>query len=166
MNNKIIDYTIQSIKKDGLKFSVDDIAKGLKISKKTIYKIFPDNEDLAMAVYNKYYNEALNRAENIVSNGGSRNKKDLLNLYYDTFSIQNENIFNKYKLNDSVLRLATNRQQDLCDVISSILVSDNGKSLKLIIDGVFTNIINKDISDKEKTEIIERLATILWQLIL
>lgn len=68
--------------------------------------------------------------------------------------------------NDSVLRLATNRQQDLCDVISSILVSDNGKSLKLIIDGVFTNIINKDISDKEKTEIIERLATILWQLIL
>lgn len=41
MKNKIIEQSIENLKKDGLKFSVDSLAAQLVISKKTVYKYFP-----------------------------------------------------------------------------------------------------------------------------
>ena len=41
MKNKIIEQSIENLKKDGLKFSVDSLAAQLGISKKTVYKYFP-----------------------------------------------------------------------------------------------------------------------------
>ena len=51
MKNRITEESVKSLQQEGLKFSVDTLAEKLKISKKTIYKYFPDKEALAVAVY-------------------------------------------------------------------------------------------------------------------
>ncbi len=43
---KILEGTIRVFKKKGLKFTMDDLANELSMSKKTIYKEFPDKESL------------------------------------------------------------------------------------------------------------------------
>lgn len=62
MREKIIEASIEALKKEGLKFSVDTLADGLKISKKTLYKFFPDKQALALALYEKYYTDTLARS--------------------------------------------------------------------------------------------------------
>lgn len=51
MKNTIIDASIELFQSVGLKFSIDMLAKKLKISKKTIYKYFIDKGSLAIALY-------------------------------------------------------------------------------------------------------------------
>ena len=46
MKEKIIDATIDVFNDKGLKFTMDDVAKSLSVSKKTLYKVFPDKEAL------------------------------------------------------------------------------------------------------------------------
>lgn len=67
MRDKIIKESINSLRNEGLKFSVDSLADKLKISKKTIYKFFPDKQSLALALYEKYYNDANEKAQKFVN---------------------------------------------------------------------------------------------------
>lgn len=46
MKEKILEATIKVFNKKGLKFTMDDIAKELSMSKKTIYTVFRDKESL------------------------------------------------------------------------------------------------------------------------
>lgn len=46
LKEKIIEATIDEFNEKSLKFTMDDIARRLEISKKTIYTIFPDKETL------------------------------------------------------------------------------------------------------------------------
>lgn len=50
LRETILEGTIQVFNEKGLKFTLDDIAELLKISKKTIYKVFKDKEDLFLAM--------------------------------------------------------------------------------------------------------------------
>ena len=49
MRDRIIRASIENLRREGLKFSVDTLTAQLKISKKTVYKYFPDKESLAVA---------------------------------------------------------------------------------------------------------------------
>ena len=66
MKDKIIKASIESLRQEGLRFSVDTLAEKLKISKKTIYKFFPDKESLAVALYESQYAAAVQQAELLV----------------------------------------------------------------------------------------------------
>ena len=44
MREKIIDTAIEEFTRNGLKFTMNDVAKALGISKKTIYTVYPDKE--------------------------------------------------------------------------------------------------------------------------
>ncbi len=46
LRNKIIGAAIEEFSQNGLKFTMDDIARDLAISKKTIYTVFSDKESL------------------------------------------------------------------------------------------------------------------------
>lgn len=46
MREKIIDTAIEEFTKHGLKFTMNDVAKELGISKKTIYTIFESKQDV------------------------------------------------------------------------------------------------------------------------
>jgi AcrR family transcriptional regulator len=66
MKQKILDLSAQLIQKYGLrKFTVDEIASGLKISKKTIYKYFNSKDDIIRA----YFEASIQSDKDSISNG-------------------------------------------------------------------------------------------------
>ena len=50
LREKILQGTMQAFNQKGLKFTMDDIARILGISKKTIYQVFADKEALFLAM--------------------------------------------------------------------------------------------------------------------
>ena len=54
MREKIIDATIEEFKQNGLKFTMNDLAKRLGISKKTIYTVFESKQAVLVAVADRY----------------------------------------------------------------------------------------------------------------
>ena len=48
LKGNILEATIQAFQKKGLKFTMDDLASLLGISKKTIYTVFPDKNSLVL----------------------------------------------------------------------------------------------------------------------
>ena len=62
MKNEIIRESIISLRQEGLRFSIDSLADRLRISKKTVYKYFPDKDTLALALYEKYFDDTADQA--------------------------------------------------------------------------------------------------------
>ena len=87
MRVKILEASICGLQKEGLRFSVDTIAKKLKISKKTVYKFFPSKEDLAIAVYEKFYDDIIPKIDNALSEKNEGQFIEILNLYYRSYCI-------------------------------------------------------------------------------
>lgn len=54
MKEKIIETAIEEFTKNGLKFTMNDVAKSLGISKKTIYTVFDSKQALMMGIADKY----------------------------------------------------------------------------------------------------------------
>ena len=54
MREKIIDTAIEEFTRNGLKFTMNDVAKTLGISKKTIYTVFESKQDVLMAIADRY----------------------------------------------------------------------------------------------------------------
>ena len=48
LKGNILEATIKAFQKKGLKFTMDDLASLLGISKKTIYTVFPDKNSLVL----------------------------------------------------------------------------------------------------------------------
>lgn len=62
LREAILEGTIQAFNEKGLKFTMDDIAALLKISKKTIYTVFRDKNELFLAMVD-YLFDAIKRSE-------------------------------------------------------------------------------------------------------
>ena len=62
--------TLEVFNSKGLKFTMDDIAKNISISKKTIYKVFNDKEEMFLEVVD-YLFDGIKEAENEVANDDS-----------------------------------------------------------------------------------------------
>lgn len=54
MREKIIDAAIEAFTEDGLKFTMNDLARKLGISKKTIYTIFASKQDVLLGIGDRY----------------------------------------------------------------------------------------------------------------
>lgn len=162
MKDKIICASIESLRQEGLKFSVDTLANKLKISKKTIYKFFPDKEALALALYEKYYADAKVKAEMLINSNGSSVHLDLLHLYFDSKTMMRRDIFNKYKLNESIYSYTTEQNDALWKIISTSFddgtSEENIKTIRIIVDGSFEKLCNARL---EPDAVIERLVQLL-----
>lgn len=149
MRERIIDTAIESLRTEGLKFSVDTIASKLKISKKTIYKFFPDKETLAYAIYKEYYNRASDNVSKI-ENEGNNIKFRLLMVYQDASQMICSEIFNKYKLNESVYSFVMKLQNDLWSKILFLIAPSASQTeelvLRSIIEGTFEKAVNYSVS--------------------
>lgn len=161
MKDRIIDATLESLRREGLKFSVDTLAEQLKISKKTVYRIFPDKEVLALAMYEKYYGEVKKKIGEISGDEQTR-RNGLLRLYFDVKTMTRKDIFNKYKLNASVYAYTSARNDELWEIIVSSLDSgiseQDAAALRIIVDGSFEKLCDNRLgADK----VIERLLKIL-----
>ena len=70
VKERIIETTMRIFNEKGLKFTMDDIAMGLSMSKKTIYTIFRDKESLFFAMVD-YLFDSIKESEQCVLNDES-----------------------------------------------------------------------------------------------
>ena len=70
LRENILQGTLEVFNTKGLKFTMDDIAKNRKISKKTIYKVFHDKEEMFLAVVD-YLFDCIKDEEQKVANDES-----------------------------------------------------------------------------------------------
>ncbi len=163
MKDKIIQASIEELRNEGLRFSVDLLAEKLKISKKTIYKYFPDKETLSIALYETYYTNVMKQAIELISKNIKDSYQELLYLYFDSKKMTRREIFNKYNLNQT-LKTYTNEKTDcLWEIVASSFpdgLSENEKNaLRIIVDGSF----EKLCEDRFLLEnVVKKLVDLLW----
>lgn len=161
MKNEIIRESIISLRQEGLRFSIDSLADRLRISKKTVYKYFPDKETLALALYEKYFDDTAEQAEKLLEACGRSSRVALLRLYYDAKVMTRGEIFNKYKLNETIYAYVSERSNTLWETVSSAFSAasaEERKTLRIILDGT----LEKLCTVQENSEaVIERLADLL-----
>lgn len=156
MREKIIEASIEALKKEGLKFSVDTLADGLKISKKTVYKFFPDKQALALALYEKYYTDTLGKVKALVRRDAVC-KEALLLLYFDAKMMTRKEIFNKYALHEAVYAFTARQNDALWSAVSASWdgSAEDKQTLRLIVDGTFEKLCTQDVSPND---VIKRLV--------
>lgn len=161
MRDKIIDTAIESLRAEGLKFSVDTIASKLKISKKTIYNFFPNKEIFSHEIYKRFYSRISENVGEIEKSGNNINVR-LLMVYQDaSFMIRSE-IFNKYKLNDCIYSYVMKLQNELWSRIISLIAPSASQT----DEATFRTIIEGALENSEKYSapselIVEKLVKIL-----
>lgn len=164
MKDKIIQASIEGIREEGLKFSVDVLANKLKISKKTVYKYFPDKETLAKALYEAYYSDTEKRAQELICKNTEESHKSLLCLYFDSKKMTHSDIFNKYKLNQKIYAYTKEKADVLWEIISAsfsgTLSEADKKAFRIIVDGSFEKLC---IDCTALENVVERLVSLLWQ---
>lgn len=162
MKDRIIQETISSLQKEGLKFSVDTLAERLKVSKKTIYKYFPNKEALALAVYKKFYLDVNQKIQALRDNRSSVLNTDLLCLYYETKKMTRSDVFNKFQLNDVILTFVEQQNKIVWKQITNAFILDaalNGTGvLKIIVDGAFEKLLDLH---EDPAQVIKRLEMLL-----
>lgn len=147
---------------EGLKFSVDTLAEKLKISKKTIYKYFPNKEALALELYKQYYQTANEAAKQLLAQKEPDAILDLLLLYYESKKMIRNEIFNKYNLNE-VIRSYAEKQNDIIWSAVTTALKDTMSTgeieiIRVIVDGTFEKLCISGISPKS---VIERLVHLI-----
>ena len=157
MKEKIIELSISGLQKHGLRFSIDEIAKSLRISKKTIYKYFPGKEDLASAVYEKFYSDTNSLLDDLLAPGTAAKFSELLAIYYRSYCMIKKEIFNKYALNDAIRTVAASAHERVWQRIQSKLPEDERDIVKNIIDGTFEKFDKQQASIDKTLTILERL---------
>lgn len=163
MKDRIIQASIEGLRNEGLKFSVDLLANKLKISKKTVYKYFPDKEALALALYEAYYSDIETQIRELIRENTEASHKKLLFLYFDSKKMTCSDIFNKYKLNQTIYAHTKKKGDSLWEVIAASFAGElsetDRQAFRIIVDGSFEKLC-RDTAAPE--EVIERLVKILW----
>ncbi|MGN0802689.1 MAG: TetR/AcrR family transcriptional regulator [Candidatus Faecivicinus sp.] len=158
MEDRIIRESIDSLRQDGLKFSVDTLAEKLKISKKTIYKHFPNKEALATSLYDAYYADLSIQVESIGRSGRDDIPAELLLLYFDSKVMTRAEIFNKYKLNEVIHLHISQKGDALWAQICSLLHPRDPGVLRIIVDGALEKLCSEHL---DPHSVIERLVELL-----
>lgn len=163
MKDKIIRASIEGLRNEGLKFSVDLLANKLKISKKTIYKYFPDKETLSIALYETYYSDVFEQAKELISINTEESYKKLLYIYFDSKEMTRNDIFNKYKLNHTIYAYTKEKSDRLWEIIAASFFGElsetDKKALRIIVDGSFEKLCE---SCSVLENVTERLVKLLW----
>lgn len=147
LKERIIDESIRCLQEEGLRFSVDSLAKRLRISKKTIYQCFPSKEALAYALYEKYYAGAMRNAAALAAQGGAELPSLLLHCYFDAARMVRGEIFNQYCLNGAVGEFAMRQHAALWAAIRPHLCGGMTQAeasiCRLVVDGAFDRAITR-----------------------
>lgn len=163
MRDRILYESIASLRQEGLRFSVDSLAERLNISKKTVYKYFPNKEELALALYQRYYTDLRREVDRLLKEGTVCARVKLLTLYFDAKSMTSCDIFNKYKLNESIYAYTAEQNDAFLEILFSSLRGDLSEgekdALRIIVNGSFEKLCKEKIAPEG---VIERLVEIIW----
>lgn len=163
MKDRIVRASIEGLRNEGLKFSIDLLANKLKISKKTIYKYFPDKETLSIALYETYYSDAAKQAMELIGKNTEKSHKELLYIYFDSKRMTRNDIFNKYKLNQTIYVYTKEKSDCLWEMIAASFcgeLSETDKNVfRIIVDGSFEKLCEDCTA---LNDVIERMVNLLW----
>lgn len=70
IRSEILSATIQVFNKKGIKFTMDDVAKEVGISKKTIYTVFADKQELVYDMVDYCFDSIKKSEERVMKNAG------------------------------------------------------------------------------------------------
>lgn len=101
---KIYDESIKLLKKEGTRFTIDDLSSLLHMAKKTIYSYFPSKEELASWIYDTSFtrfDESLAKVSATSPMDWDLLSKLMVN-FADILNISEESTFNRYSLNASL----------------------------------------------------------------
>lgn len=158
MRDAIIKSSIDGLLKNGLRFSIDEVAKSLRISKKTIYKYFASKEELAAEIYGTFYADARKIISDIGDSRTREAAKRILTLYYRSHCMIRSEIFNKYALNTNIRALAEANHEYVKKQFENFLPKNDRISLAIIVDGALQKLCE---NESEEENIIERLAFLI-----
>lgn len=159
MKEEIINCSILKLQKAGLRFSIDEVAASLKISKKTIYKYFPTKEDLAVEMYKTFYSGAIRRMETLKNVPFEKSAvSEMLTVYFESHCMVRKEIFNKYALNESIRDLAVGNHNKIRVCIEKILPQKDREAFLIIVDGSLQKLCEKE---EYKNQVIDRLVALL-----
>lgn len=92
LRNKIIDYAMAEFYKRGVKaVKMDEISRGLHVSKRTVYEIFGDKEELLLAGMKMQQAKELQSLEEF-ANTKARNVIDIISYVYKLQMRRNEQV--------------------------------------------------------------------------
>lgn len=159
LQERIVSQSIVGLQKEGLRFSVDSVARQLKISKKTVYKYFPTKEQLAYAIYDRFYSSAFCKAQTAEKLSRAERVRMLLQLYYESSLMTDETIFNKYALNLPIKDFALKKHLQIWKMLESCIEQEGEsvRSLKIIVDGAFSNLGSEKTVTESTIELLTRL---------
>lgn len=155
MREKIVRQSIKSLQKEGLRFSVDELATELKVSKKTIYKYFATKEELAIAIYQTLYEDLEKQVSACSVEDKRQYVQDLLEIYYQSLFMVRGDIFNKYVLNENLRTYALGKHNALRAKIAENVATENIDCVMTIIDGALKEAC---VTNSNRKEIIGKLA--------
>ncbi|MGN1306259.1 MAG: TetR/AcrR family transcriptional regulator [Faecousia sp.] len=159
LKEKLITESIRCLQEEGLRFSVDSLAKRLRVSKKTIYQYFPSKEALAYAIYEKYYTDAAQTAESLLAQKEADLPASLLRCYFDAACMVRGEIFNKYCLNSAVGEFAMQRHAALWEKLQlcGSMSAEEASAYRLIVDGAFDRVIAQRAEPEQVITVLRRL---------
>lgn len=70
LRDRILDEAARQFDRKGIKFTMDDLARALGMSKKTIYTVFEDKRSIMTETIDRFFDDAL-LAEELILNDGS-----------------------------------------------------------------------------------------------
>lgn len=161
MNEKILACAIEMIRKDGLKFNLDELCKALKISKKTIYKHYRNKEEFSINIY-KYYFYQVNCKIDEITIKTEEDILSLLNIYEDALIMTAEEIFNKFQINNIIRQEVKELDENiLLKIVTKVDIEEkNHKVVACIIKGSLKEaLLNTKILDETKKELVR----LLWK---
>lgn len=108
LDDKMYLSALALLRKNGVKFTVEDLCKDVKMSKKTFYRLFPSKGDFACLVYKKAFaafdsaNEACSGKELL----SSKESLALFSSFCNILAITDEKTFNLYSMSQTVEKSA------------------------------------------------------------
>lgn len=67
LRDRILDEAAKQFDKKGIKFTMDDLARALGMSKKTIYTVFEDKRSIMTDTIDRFFDDALSEEEKILN---------------------------------------------------------------------------------------------------
>lgn len=166
-SEKIVNYSTKEFLKNGFyKTTMDQLAKGMKISKKTIYKYFPSKSMLLGKVVQKFQKKIIDELDLIIESDKSiiEKIKDLGTFFAHFSVIENKKILNDFlnhepKLWEKVDRLRTTIMENFWEKLivegkkEGLIIDKSNKVIMAVILSSIRGVINPEFLTKNNISI-------------
>jgi len=119
--NHLYQLAIEQLRLSGIKFTVEDLCKVAKVSKKTFYVLYPTKGDFAKASYRYAFHQYEFVAEAYKKNPNKGTLYNLLTWVMDISMIVSEKTFNLYSMNVLLQEEANKKKEEIKQDFLSLL---------------------------------------------